>query len=931
MRLRKFVVLFLCFTVVEAVQGQPTSPADFKPGNVASGTLENGMHYYIMHNEEPKDRASFYFAQNVGSILENDTQQGLAHFLEHMAFNGTQNFQEKGMLNYLEKNGLKFGAEINAFTNFDETVYNINQVPATNENLLDSVLLILHDWSGYLSLTDQEIDNERGVVNEEWRSSNTAQYRAYSKVWTEGLLKESQYSQRLPIGMMEVVNNFKYQELRDYYDRWYRPDKQAVIVVGDIDVDQMEQKIKKVFSPIPLKKNLPERGIFEVPINDALIYIKSTDKELGEPTIQFIIKTKTKKPEVKEKIQKDILNSYAGYILNNRFSELVLSPESPALGVSFGIDEFVRPLETMNLNIQPKKDSLLPALAFAVTEFKRFAKYGGTSSEHQRVKAEFKTRLEAAKKNSAKRSNDSYAKEIYAAFFEEIPLSDYLWSLDYKLKVVENITNEQLLQYLASYTTSKGEVVGFIGSDKFSYPDENNVVAALEKVDKKSLAPYVEELSEKQLINEPLTGSKVESVQPIEGIDAKLYTLANGLKLALYPTPFDKEKVFMNAFSMGGESLIDQPLLPNAFIAPYLVSQSGLGDLNKIELQKLLAGTEATLSVYIGDYTEGLSGSSNLNDLEVLLQQVYLNFTAPRFDENAFDILLQNLEKNLVSKHSDVQSIFQDSLELASSNHSPRTIIFDEALINTISLEGARKLFKDRIKNAGDFTFVFVGDFKEEELLALAQKYLGSIPGEPGVEQPANHHMQPKEGITKVQVTEEMQTPQTSIGIYLNGDIAYSKRNSTMIYILGELLEKKYLDRIREEEGGSYGVQVSSNIQQVPEEQFNININFNANPEKTDQLLRIVFDDLKKMSQEIDANEFLEIKNNLKKSIAEKQENNSYWLSNIANNLQNNLPVTTQQSFLAMLEEISMGDIKKIADSINDHPRIVEGVLNPKK
>ena len=928
-RIKNGLVLLIALLSFSLNAQQIDSP--IPPKNFASGVLENGMHYYVLHNEEPKERASFYFAQNVGSVLENDTQRGLAHFLEHMAFNGTQNFKDKEMLEYLEKNGMKFGSEINAFTSFDETVYNINQVPVTNEKLLDSVLLILHDWSGYLSLTDAEIDNERGVINEEWRSRNTAGFRANSKVWLDGFLKDSKYSKRMPIGLMDVVNNFEYDELRDYYKRWYRPDRQAVVVVGDVDVKGLEAKIKKVFSSIPLKKDLPERPVFDVPIAAEFVYINSTDKELGEPSLQYFVKRTPLDLSVVEKIKEDITGSFASYILNNRFSELVLEKNCPVLGVGFGVQKFVRPLEVLSLNARPKKDSLLSGLKYIVKEYNRFAEFGATPEELARAKAAFKTSLESSIANIAKRSNDSYAGEIYQDFFDKESVTDYGWTLAYQLRLLDQVTNESILDYLKRFKGDNGRGVSIVGSDTNTYPDKEAIKSALAEVAAQKLTPFKETSSDKKLINTDLKGSPVIKTENIEGIDAKLYTLANGLKLALYPTDFDKEQVFMTAFSPGGSSLLSVEELPNTVVASYLVGQSGLGELNKIELQKLLAGTETSLGVSINGYSESLSGSSKTKDLETLFKQIYLQFTAPRFDAQAFEIIKQNLATNLIAKEKQVTSAFQDSLTLASTGHSKRSVLFDQKLIDNVTLEGASKVYRERISNANDFTFVFVGDFQESELLDLATKYLGSIPSTTKTEEVVNHNMRPAQGTTPVHLTKQMETPQTSINVSFNGDMEYSKKNNLELYVLSQLLDKRYMERIREEEGGSYGVRVGGSVSWEPVGNYNLSVSFNCNPDKADDLLKIVYAELKKMETTIDAAELAEIKSNYKKGVSENQRQNGYWLRNIANNLQKGTPVSDEADSIALIESITAADLKATAALINSNAAIVEGVLMPEE
>ncbi|WBL23012.1 M16 family metallopeptidase [Zunongwangia sp. HRR-M8] len=921
---KKICLLLALFTLALSAQENKLEKA-----TIIHDSLSNGLEYFIMQNSEPENRASFYFAQNVGSILENDSQQGLAHFLEHMAFNGTENFKDKEMLTYLEQNGLKFGREINAYTSFDQTVYNINQVPVTNEKLLDSVLLILHDWSGYLSLTDEEIDNERGVVNEEWRSSNTANYRASTKIWLDGYLKDSKYSKRMPIGKMDIVNNFEYDKLRDYYERWYRPDQQAVIVVGDIDPELMEQKVKDIFSEIPLKEDLPARESFDVTLNKEPLFIVATDKELGNPNVEYFIKHKKEDLSVLEKEKRSLVGSLTNYILNNRLSELSVEDDSPVLGVGFGIQDFVRPLEVLSINISPKKDSLLSGLEFALSEYKRFAEYGATSAELERAKAAFKTSYTSAIKNVDKRSNDSYASAIIDAYLENVPVFDYKSSLVYGENLIGKINNNDILDYLSDFEGEYGRGIGIKGTTDYNYPEKNEIEVVLENVKNKSLEAYEEDLQEKTLINEELQKTEVTGETKLKGIDAKQYTLANGLKIVTFPTDFEKEKVYMSAFSPGGQSLIPTKDLPNVNVASYVVSQSGLGDLDKIELQKKLAGKEVSLGVSINNYSENISGGASTKDLEILLKEVYLNFTSPRFDANALDILKQNFENSLEAKKNNVNSAFQDSLTLATSGHSERALIFDRELIDNISLEGVENVFKNRIANAGDFTFVFVGDFDEKNLVELAQKYLGNIP-KGKKETIKNHNMVPKKGLTKVHVSEIMETPQSTISIYMNGEMKYTRKANLEVYIIAELLNKKYMKRIREEEGGSYGVSVGGNVVSKPKGNFNLNISFQCNPDKAEELLEIVYEELENISKNIDSSNFSEIKSNIKKNHRELQKENGFWMSNIVSSLENDLPIDSQEKFEALVDQITISDIKNTAVRLNKNPAIVEGVLSPK-
>lgn len=928
-RMKISLILLLAFCLQTAL-GQQRQAPDFKPAAITSGTLDNGLQYYIMHNEEPKDRVSFYFAQNVGSILEEDSQQGLAHFLEHMAFNGTEHFQDKQMLEYLEKNGMQFGSEINAFTSFDETVYNINKVPVQNDKLLDSVFMVLYDWSGGLTLLEEEIDNERGVVREEWRSRNTPMNRATDKIFKQGILKGSKYENRFPIGLMEVVDNFEYDALRDYYRRWYRPDQQAIVVVGDIDPQEMEQKIKKQFAKIPLRDDLPKRGTFEIPQGEDFTYITATDKELGEPTIQYYIKHRADTTlNETEDLQSSLLLQIGSYILNNRLSEISREQDSPVLSSNFGLSNFVRPLDILSMSAQPKKDSLLASVRFSLLELKRFMVHGATDTELSRAKAAFKTSFEAALKNIDKRQSDSYAGEIFTAFFKNKRVGDYQWNLKYRLAYLEKIQQEDLRTHFNKYYSPKENVIAFIGSDSIEYPSEKQVIAVMKEVMETTPEAFTEEVSDKQLIEEDLAGSAIVSRNALEGLEAETITLANGARVTLYPTTYDKEQVFFQAYSPGGKSLIDKELLSNAMVATTLAGESGIGNMDKIELNKHLQGKQTSLSVEIGEYAEALGGSSTWNDVETMMKRIYLAFTKPRFDDNAFEILKQSFENALTAKKNNVKSDFQDSLQLAKSNYSSRDLLFNKQLIEELSPEKMEAVYTSRIRNAADFDFVFVGDFEKEKLLEMIQVYIGSIPGDQARDSVVNHHMKPAEGLSKVHMARKMETPQTTINILLTGTLEYNKKNNLILNVIGQLLNKRYLERIREAEGGSYGVQAYGYMQNIPEDSYGLSISFNCNPDKTDRLIAIVFEEIKNLTHQLDAEELYEIKSNLKKGVVENRENNSYWLRSITNSIKNNTSLSTEEEVLERIDAITEEEIKALATRINKNPRIVEGVLTP--
>ncbi|RNL78027.1 insulinase family protein [Sinomicrobium pectinilyticum] len=927
MRIRKITGLLLL--VVAGLNAQSRDKVPFDPA-VRQGVLPNGMKYYIKHNEEPKERASFYFAQNVGSVLEKESQRGLAHFLEHMAFNGLDHFPEKSMMEYLEKNGITFGSEINAFTSFDETVYNISKVPVTNEKLLDSTLLVLHDWSGYLSLTEEEIDVERGVINEEWRTGNTPGFRVAEKVYTEGVMKGSVYADRMPIGLMSVVNNFKYDELRDYYKWWYRPDQQAVIVVGDIDVDVMEAKIKEVFSPIPLKKDLPERKDFDIALDGDIHFIKSLDKEVGTTSIEFIIRNKVKDLRGYEYLDDQLIKNVVSYILNNRYKEQTVKKECPALSVGYSYSNFVRPLDIMGLYIQPKTDMELESFEFALTELLRFVRHGVTESELQRAKLSIKNSNLSYLKNKDKISSDTYAQRLYQHYFTGNPLPDITWHVNYVADRLETITNADILDYMGTVYKEEDILMAVKGSSEKPHPGKDEFVQRFKKVTALDPEPYTDSTDDTPLIAAGLKEQPVVKTTGITGLDARQYELANGAKVVIFPTPYDKDEIYMVAYSPGGNSLLDKDLLPSAGEATGVAAQSGLGSFDAIALNKKLAGTSTSLGLSIDELSESLSGNSTKSDIEVLFQKIYLSFEAPRFEEEAYDLTLERIAKNLEQKQKNKKSILEDSMSMALTTHHKRTQLFNREYLDRVDLEKIKKVYADRFRGIDDFTFVFVGDIDEQQLLGLAQKYIGNIKAEKRTETYIDHKYRPAKGKTVVRVTEDMETPQATVNIIYKGSMPYTFENSMKVSMVGQLLQKNYHDIIREEEGGSYGVGAWASLGDIPRPQYTLSVSFDCNPDMVDRLVEVVYAEVNKLGETVDAKKLREVKESMIKGMKEAVDNNGYWINVLTSHVFYGRKIHTLEEYIETVNRISMDDIREMARTISGNADVVEGVLVPK-
>ncbi|MCP2028332.1 zinc protease [Flavobacterium sp. HSC-32F16] len=900
--------------------------------NVTSGKLKNGLAYYILHNEEPKDRASFYFVQNVGAILEDDNQNGLAHFLEHMAFNGTEHFKGKGIIKMLEKNGVSFGKDINAYTAHDETVYNISTVPVTNEKLIDSTLWVLHDWSGSLSLTNQEIDAERGVIREEWRTRRTSDFRL--KMQTDPVLyKGSKYSKRDVIGDLNIINNFKYPELRNYYKKWYRPDLQAVIIVGDIDVKVMEEKVKTIFSGIPLAKKATVRTYAEIPKHDELYFGTASDKEASTTTIT--LRYITDEPLVKDSIvtRKNVMNSFYTNILNNRFKELLLKNQSSSLNLSAYFSGISRLNNSYNIAASAKKGKTLEAFEEAYTEAERLKRFGAVKSELDRTKKLFISSYDDFISNKDKVDNDSWADKLTDYFLKAKPFLSP--EDDYKLIVgiIKSITLEELNAYAKTIQKPTNQVVLVTGSDqdKNDFPSKEAVVSVMKKVENMTLEPYTKKENNAPLIDKELKPASIKKTFEVAGIkDAKGYILENDAKIIILPTTYSQDQIIFSAFSKGGKSLVKTEDLTSAEIAATIAKSSGLGNFDNMGLKEKLTGKVAQAAPFIGENTQGFQGNSNKADLETMLQLVNLYFEAPRFDPNIFNILKEQYKNRLENIKKDNGSAFKDSIDLANSNHNPRTFLFNEKFLETIDLKKAENIYRDRIKNAADFTFVFVGNIPDSGL-ELIQKYIGNIKSNPALkENYVDHNIEPKKGKTILHFKRPMEVAKTTIYLNLTGKTEYSKENALSIYIIGQILSKRFLQTIREEEGGSYGVNVGGNLETIPKPAFSLALTFDCNPDKEEKLMQIVWKELNDLkSNPVNANDLEDIKKALLKNREESLKTNSFWNTTIYNNTLNQIPFLQDDEYKNLISKINQKTIQQFSKHVLDSSSSVEVIMSP--
>ena len=695
---------------------QQAMPVPFDP-NVRRGKLENGLTYYIRHNEKPAQRANFYIAQKVGSILEEDDQQGLAHFLEHMAFNGTKNFPGKALLNYMEHNGVKFGENVNAWTSIEQTVYMLTNVPTTNMNLVDSCILILHDWSSFISLEGEEIDKERGVILEEMRQGQGAQMRIYEKMLPE-IYPNSPYGHRLPIGTKEVVSGFDHEALRAYYHKWYRPDLQGIIIVGDIDVNEVENHLKTIFEDIPAPVNPAERIRFQVADNAEPIVSICTDPEETTYDVSVFYKHDIVPFEERGDVQywiKGYIDQLVATMFNNRLEELTQKANPPFIyGGGYYSTFFISDTKDawMSAAVAKDKDGIDEALNAIVAENKRMQQYGFTASEFERAKADLMKRIENQYDERDKQETGRIFRPILNHFLTNEPLMGIENEYMLLSQILPALPVEAINQYAAELIREDNIVITLTAPEKEGevLPTKAELLAMFNKAKEVEVEPYVETVSNEPLIATLPVKGAIETKKHDDTFDATVLTLKNGVTVIYKPTTFKDDEVLMNAYSFGGYSVMDQSDPYTLQEINSLATLGGVGNFSAIDLPKVLAGKKASVHPQIGSLTEGMSGNCSARDLETMLQLTYLYFTSPRSDEEAFQSYITRTKAMVANAESDPNTAFRDNLMFAMYDNHPLVKRMKAEDYDKVDYAKALKLYTDRFKDANNFVFTFVGN-----------------------------------------------------------------------------------------------------------------------------------------------------------------------------------------------------------------------------
>jgi zinc protease len=884
---RIFSLLLLVTSFVAFAQQNPPLPVD---PNVRTGKLENGLTYYIRHNGLPENRADFYIAQKVGSMQEEDNQAGLAHFLEHMAFNGTKNFPGKTMLNYLQDNGIKFGTNINAYTSFDETVYYLTNIPTTNTNLMDSALLVLHDWSNAIALEEEELENERGVIREEWRTRGGAQQRLYEQLLPK-MYYESKYANRMPIGSIDVINNFKPEEIRAYYHKWYRPDLQGIIVVGDFDVDEMEQKVKNLFSPIKLDENRAERVYYPVPDNKEPIVAIATDPEARSTSIMMFYKH--------DPLPEELKNTQSGYILqyilnvvssmiNQRFDEIVLKPDAPFTSAyAYDGDYFVaKTKDAWTVVAGSAEDKIKDALAAMIRESIRMEKYGFTASEYEIARTNLLKSYEDAYNNRDKQRNSSYSQQYVSAFVDGEPIPGIEFEYQFMNAVAPNIPVEAINQTIKQLIGDENMVIAITGPKKegLVYPTEEELLAVLASVKAETIEPYAEQVIDEPLVATPPAPGKITKEEKDQALNATVWTLQNGMKVILKNTDFKDDEIIMTATSMGGYSQFAANDPINSKLMNAIMRVGGVGNFSATDLPKVLAGKTASARPGISLITQSFNGASSIKDFETMLQLVYLYFTAPRKDTDAFQSYVQRMETQLKNQEAEPMVAFNDSITYAMYGDNPLSARIKLDDIKKLDYDRIMEMYKQQFSNPGSFVFTFVGNIDEAKVRPVIEQYLASLPGKAVKGDFTKVPMDFIAGESTNIFQREMQNPKASVFDAYSGTIERTLKNQILMSMFDQILDIVYTEKIREEEGGTYGVSTAGAISRYPEGQTVLQISFDTDPEKMAHLNGIIHEVLKDIAVNgpRDA-DFQKVKEYMNKNYTERLKENSYWLNVLDN------------------------------------------------
>ncbi|MBQ0024550.1 MAG: insulinase family protein [Bacteroidales bacterium] len=918
-------------------QYEPQMPLPMNP-DLKVGKLQNGLTYYILHNEEPTQRADFYIIYSVGALQETDEQNGLAHFLEHMAFNGTKNFpggntEPTSIVKTLERHALAFGRNINAYTTYDRTVYHLDAVPTTDEKLIDTCLLVLHDWAHYVSLEGDEIDNERGVISEEWRTRNNSQARV-RKQWFPAIFGDTKYSTHDVIGDYDIINNFKYDELRQFYYDWYRTDQQAVAVVGDVDVDQIEKKIQEVFSSIPAVENPKQKETIVLPENEEPVYVLATDKEETRMSVQLMMLSKASDDQTVGVMRSRIIDEFYKGMLSQRITEKTSKGTPTMLGGGASNSSFLPGYDAYSIIVSPKSGMECKSLETVYTEVVRARRHGFLQSELDRTKTDLLTKLENEYKQKDKISNSQIIGEIVKLFV----YGDVTMKMDDYYAIRKALINEISLNEVntvaAGYPTFKNVKCVVTGpSEGWDAPTKEDIWNVFAKVDAdQTIAPFEEEKLADRLIDFEIVPGKVikEKVLPVFG--AKQWTLSNGAKVVYAKADYDKDLINFSAYSFGGTSLYSDDEVKTVDMAGTFGGTLGTSNFPGDKLDKFLKGKKVKLNAKVGHFDEELSGESNQADFETMMQLAYLKFVDPCFDEPYF--------KNIADRYATLfdmigkgpSGAMSDSLVAIVSNYNKRAESAKPEDMRALDIKDVEKYFKERISDASDFTFFIIGDIDEDVVRPMVEKYIASIPSEYRKEKWVNDNVDMPKGHNERKVHIPFETPKATVVLVYNTKMKVTQKAKLTFGVMNSILRTRYIANIREKEGGTYSVQCKYSTSNIPVQEGTFIVQFETAPEKAEHLKSLVIAEIKNLIENGVTEE--EIANVVKNTLKERDQlksKNSFVVSSVDKYVKEGINNTIPENYEDILNNMTSAQIQKFAKKFFKNSDSMEIIFSSEK
>ncbi len=906
--------LLLLFFVPSQAQLELTKQLAVDPA-VRTGVLPNGIKYYIRKNSKPEQRAEFRIAVNAGSTSENDDQQGLAHFVEHMAFNGTKNFKKNEIIDYLESVGTKFGAHLNAYTSFDETVYMI-QIPTDKPEIVDKGLQILEEWTHNLLFDSLEVEKERGVVVEEWRLGQGADERMRRKYWPT-IFHDSRYAVRLPIGKKEIIENCSAKTLEAYYKDWYRPDNMALVAVGDFDPAQMEEKFKKQFSGVAPLKNA--RPVISYPVTDnkEFLVATATDKEARYGMIQLFYKQPREIHKTVEDYRRGMAQGLFSSMMNARTDELQRLPNPPFMFSGFGYGDLVRTKFAYYSSAACKEDGIERALETIVAENERVRRFGFTESELKRQKAEMMSQMEKAYNERDKTESRNFAREYVSNFLEEEAIPGIEVEMEIYRKYLDGITLEEVNAFSKKWITNGENCIAIITApekETTKMPSEARIKEIVASASKLDLKAYQDDMPDQPLITETLKGSPVKAEKSVADYGITEWTLGNGVKVIVKQTDFKNDEILFSSYSWGGWSGYSIDDFWSASSADVIVDQAGVGVFNATALEKLLTGKILNVTPYISELQQGFNGSCAPKDLESLLQLTYKYFVDPRKDADAFQSYIDKQKGILQNRSSDPQSVFFDTVSYVMSSYNPRNQPRTLATLNKIDLEKVHQIYKERFSDASGFTFVFVGSISPEQFKPLAEKYLGSLPSLNKKEMWKNTGAKYPKGKIDKKVSIGIE-PKASVILRFNSPFEYNRQNRNEVTAFSKLFNIRLREVLREDKSGVYGVSCFSSPKHFPYENLETTIYFGCSPENVDMLVDAVWGVIKEVKEQVcDEKNLVKIKETALRERESSLKENQFWLNAISASYQNGEDILELKAYNDWVSKLKAEDLKAFAN-----------------